>query len=70
MFEDVSRVKSICERVLLGVSFFWISVTKLCDRVMRQCVCKGHTGHPNVLVSKSGLLTNDDHYMVLPVTDK
>jgi hypothetical protein len=27
-------------------------------------------GHPNVLDSKSGLLTNDDLYMVLPVTDK
>ena len=37
---------------------------------MRQCVCKGRTGHPNVLDSKSGLLANDDIYMLLPVTDK
>jgi hypothetical protein len=37
---------------------------------MRQCACKGRTGNPNVLDSKSGLLKNDDVYMVLPVTDK
>jgi len=37
---------------------------------MRQCVCKGRTGHLNVLDSKSGLLTNDNLYMVLPVTYK
>jgi len=37
---------------------------------MHQCVCKGRTGHPNVLDSKSGLFTNDDLYIVLPVTDK
>jgi hypothetical protein len=37
---------------------------------MRQCVCKGCTGNPNVLDSKSGIVTNDDRYMVLPVTDK
>jgi len=37
---------------------------------MRQCVCKGRTGHPNDLYSKSGLLKNDDLYMVMPVMDK
>jgi hypothetical protein len=37
---------------------------------MRQCVCKGRMGRPNVLNSKSGLFANDDIYMVLPVTDK
>jgi hypothetical protein len=36
---------------------------------MRQCVCKGCTDHPNVLDSKLSLLTNDDLYMVFPVTD-
>jgi len=70
LFDDVSRVKAICEPVLLRVSIFWISLTKLWDRIIPQCVCKGHTCHPNVLNSKSGLLTNDDLYMMLPVTDK
>jgi len=37
---------------------------------MRQYMCNSRTGHPNVLDSKSGVLTNDDLYMVLPVTDK
>ena len=37
---------------------------------MRQCVCKSRTGHPNVLDSKSGVLMNDDLYMVLSVTEK
>jgi len=29
ILDDVSRVKAICEPVLLRVRFFWISVTKL-----------------------------------------
>jgi hypothetical protein len=37
---------------------------------MRQCMCKSRTGHPNVLDGKSGLLTNDNLYMVLPVTNQ
>jgi len=37
---------------------------------MRQCVCKGHTGHLSVPDSESGLLTNNVLYLVLPVTDK
>jgi len=38
--------------------------------MIRQCVCNGRTGHRNVLDSQSGLLTNDDLYLMLPVTDK
>jgi len=45
-------------------------MTKLSDRVMCQCVCKGRTGHRNVPDSNPGLLTIDNLYMVLPVTDK
>jgi len=29
IFDDISHVKAICEPVLLSVSFFWISVTRL-----------------------------------------
>ena len=29
IFDDVSHVKALCEPVLLRVSFFWLSVTKL-----------------------------------------
>ena len=70
IFNNVSREKAIGEPVLLGVIFFWISVTKLWDKIIRQGVCKGRTGHANVVDSKSSWLTNNDLYIVLPFADK
>ena len=70
IFDDVSRINTICEHVLLCVSFLWILLTKLWDRIIRQCVCKGLTGLVNVIDSKSSWLTNNVVFMVLPVTVK
>jgi hypothetical protein len=70
IFDNVSCVKAICEPVLLLVSLFCISVTKLWDRIIPQCVCKGCMGHPKVLDPKSSWLTNNELYMVLPVKVK
>ena len=53
-FEDLSCGKAICVPTLPRVSFFLISVTKLGDMIFHQSVCKGRTGHANVLDSKSG----------------
>jgi hypothetical protein len=70
IFDDVSCIKAICELVLLCVSFIGISVTKLTNRIIRQCVCKGRMGRSSVLDSKSSWLTKNNLDMVLPVTDK
>ena len=53
-FEDLSLGKAIFVPTLLCISFFLISVSKLWDMIFHQCVCKGRTGHVNVLDSKSG----------------
>jgi len=40
---------------------------------MRRCVCKGRTGHSNVVDSKSGSLMNNDLYIwccLLRINDK
>jgi len=46
-----SRGKASCLPILLRVSFFLISVTKLWDLIIRLCMCKGRTHHVNVLES-------------------
>ena len=67
-FDDVFRVNAIGEPILLRVSFCRFSMTKLCDRIIRQYVSKGHMGHANILDSKSSWLTNNELYLGLPVT--
>jgi len=53
IFDVRSRRKASCLPILLRVSFFLISVTKLWDMIIRLCMCKGRTHHVNVLESKS-----------------
>jgi len=65
--DDVALVKVICVPILLSVSLFWISVTKLWDMLIRQCVCKGHMGHPTVPDAKSSWSTTNEGYIILPV---
>jgi len=52
----------------LRVSFFWIAVTKLHHKIIRQCVCKGCSGHAHVLDTESSRLTNNKLHVALPVT--
>jgi len=70
IFDNVFRIKALCEPVLLRVRIFWISETRLWDKIIPQCVCKGCTGHANVADHKWSWLTKSELYMVLPVTDK
>jgi len=55
MLDDVSRIHAIWVSMLFSGSFCWISVTELCDRIIRHGVCKGRTGHAKHLDSKSSL---------------
>jgi len=68
--DDIALVKVFCVPTLLRVSYFWISVTKLWDMIIRQCVCKGRTGHPNVLDGNSSWSSTNEWYIILPVTVK
>jgi len=52
--DDVALVKAMCKPILLRVSYCWISVTKLCNMISRQCVCKSRTGHAKLLDSEPG----------------
>jgi len=52
-FEDLCVVKAIYVPVLLRVCIFLISVTKLWDMIVYQCMCKDRRGHAKVLDSKS-----------------
>jgi len=44
---------AICVPILIRVSFFLISVTKLWDMIICLCMCKGRTHHTKDLESKS-----------------
>jgi len=48
------RWKKICVPILLFVSLYSISVTKLWDMIIPLCMCKGQTHHPKGIKSKSG----------------
>jgi len=48
-----SRSKARCVPSMLGVSFFFISVTKLWHLIIRLCMCKSWMHHVKVLESKS-----------------
>ena len=67
-FDALSLVNAICKPILLPVSYFLISVTTLWDMIFDQCVCKGRTGHANVLDSKSGCSMASKLDIDLPVT--
>jgi len=70
IFDDLSLRKVIGVPILLCVSVFWISVTKLWDKIIRLCMCNGHTAHPKALDSRLSRLTMDQPDIVLPLTDK
>jgi len=54
IIDVLSWWKEICIPILLRVSLYLISVTKLWDMIICLCKCKGQTHHPKVLESKSG----------------
>jgi len=65
-----SRWKAMCLPILLRVSYFLISVTKLWDLIICLCMCKGRTHHVNVLQSKSLCKTAQTFSFHLHVTVK
>jgi len=67
-FDDLSLVNAICVPILLHVSIFLISVTKLWDMIFHQWVCKGRMGHAKVLDCTSGWLAASKLDIDLPVT--
>jgi len=70
IFDIMSRWKAVCLPILLCVSLFLISVTKLWDMIFRLCMCKGRTHHLKVLEFKSGTKTADRFDFYLQVTVK
>jgi len=56
--------------IWLGVSMFFIVVTKLWDMNIGQWMCKGCMGPATVLESKWSWLMTNEHDIVLPVTIK
>jgi len=62
--------KASCLPILLRVSFFLISVTKLWDLIIHLCMCKGRTHHVNVLESESRCKTAKTFSFILQVTVK
>ena len=65
-----SRWNARCLAILLRVSYFLISVTRLWDIIIRLCMCKGRTHHVNVLKSKSHWETAQPVSLLLHVTVK
>jgi len=70
MFDIKSQSKAICIQLLLHITFFMISVTKLCDMIIRLCMWKGQTHQVKVLESKSGSKTANTFDFYLQVTVK
>jgi len=68
--DAVSVWNAINVSILLRVSFYFISVTKLWDMIIRQCMCKGRIGCANVLDCKSHPLTANERDIVLPIVVK
>jgi len=68
--DDVSPGKAIRVPILLHVSLYLISVTKLWDMIIRLCIFKGRMGHAKVLDTKLHWLTTNELDMVLLVTVK
>jgi len=70
MCDDVSIWNAICVPIVLRVSFYLISVTKLWDMIIRLSICNGWIGHANVLDFRSHWWTTNESDIVLPVTVK
>jgi len=65
-----SRGKASCLPILLRVSLFLISRTKLWDLIIRRYMCNGRTHHVNVLESESHCKTAKTFSFILQVTVK
>jgi hypothetical protein len=70
MFNIWSQWKASCLQIDLHDSFFWISVTKLRDVIIRLCMCKGRMHLVKVLESKLGYKTAMKFAFFLKVTIK
>jgi len=70
IYDNVSILNAIPAPILLCVSFYMISVTKLWDMIIRLCMCKGRIGHATFLNFNSHCLTTDVRDIILPVTVK
>jgi hypothetical protein len=68
IFDVWSRCKARCVPILLRVSYFLISVTKLWDMIFHLCMCKGQMHHVNVQKSKLHCKTAQMFSFFLPVT--
>jgi len=68
--DDVSIWNVIPVPILLPVSFYLISVTKLWDMIICLCMCKSRISHANALDFKSHWLTTNEGDIVLPATGK
>jgi len=53
IFDVISLWKALCLPILLRVSFFLISGTKLWDKILHLCMCKSRTHHVKVQELKS-----------------
>jgi len=69
-FDVISHWKAICVPILLHVTFLLISMTKLWDTLLCQCMLEGRTHHANVVESTSGHKTTIKLDIFLPVTVK
>jgi len=68
--DDVSIWNAIPVPILLCVSFYLISLTKLWDMIICLCMRKGRIGHANVLDFKCHWLTTNERDIVQPITVK
>jgi len=70
MFDDVSLGKPIGVPIILSISFFLNSVTKMWDLVIPLCMWMGRMGQANVLESQKHWLMTNELNMILPATIK
>jgi len=68
--DDISILNVIPVPILLCVSFYLISVTKLWDMIICLCMCKGQESHANAIDFKSRWLTTNELDLIMPVTGK
>jgi hypothetical protein len=70
IIEGICLRKAICLTILLHFHIFLISVAKLCDVIIRLCLCKARTHHVKVLKSNAGQKTADTFDLHQQVTCK
>jgi hypothetical protein len=68
--DDVALIQVICVPIMLRGSCFWISVTKLWDMIIFQCLYKGRTGHLKDPDAKSSWWMTNKRYISLSATVK